>query len=100
MTNTLTQPSYVDKATAFSKGLAGFANGNPYIQFDNWSELPKGANRDSVRLQSTASWNGGVLIFDVAEMPYGLGTWPAFWSNGPDWPNGVSHSHQVSLSHN
>ena len=65
--------NYVDKDTAFSKGLAGFSGGNPYIQFDNWSTLPKGANRDSVRLQSVNGWNGGVLIFDVATMPYGLG---------------------------
>ncbi|TIB36352.1 hypothetical protein E3P84_00981 [Wallemia ichthyophaga] len=82
--------AYVDKATAFSKGLAGYDSGTPYIQFDNWSQLSATGDgkRDSVRIQSDDSWNGGVLTFDVAQMPYGLGTWPAFWTNGPDWPNG------------
>ncbi|TIC73458.1 hypothetical protein E3Q00_02939 [Wallemia mellicola] len=80
--------NYVDKDTAFSNGLAGFTNGSPFIQFDNWSTLPQGGKRDSVRLQSVDSWNGGILLFDVETMPYGLGTWPAFWSNGPDWPYG------------
>ena len=25
---------------------------------------------------------------DARHMPYGCGTWPAWWSNGPNWPYG------------
>lgn len=25
---------------------------------------------------------------DSVHMPTGCGTWPAFWSNGPNWPDG------------
>ena len=29
-----------------------------------------------------------MVIFDAAHMPAGCGTWPAWWQNGPNWPNG------------
>ncbi|KAF8742061.1 Glycoside hydrolase family 16 protein, partial [Rhizoctonia solani] len=45
-------------------------------------------NRKSVRLHSHVTYNGGLVILDAVHMPYGCGTWPAFWSNGPNWPNG------------
>lgn len=44
-------------------------------------------NRKSIRLHSRNIFNGGLLILDAVHMPVGCGTWPAFWTNGPDWPN-------------
>ncbi|KAG8696922.1 hypothetical protein FRC08_006845 [Ceratobasidium sp. 394] len=44
-------------------------------------------NRKSVRVHSNYVINGGLVILDAVHMPYGCGTWPAFWSNGPNWPN-------------
>jgi hypothetical protein len=44
-------------------------------------------NRKSVRIHSNYVFNGGLVIMDAVHMPYGCGTWPAFWSNGPEWPN-------------
>jgi len=29
-----------------------------------------------------------LFIIDLAHMPTGCGTWPAFWTVGPNWPNG------------
>lgn len=43
-------------------------------------------NRQSVRIHSNYVINGGLVILDAVHMPYGCGTWPAFWSNGPNWP--------------
>ena len=51
--------------------------------------------RKAVRLESHYQTSGDVLIIiDLTHMPTsighladGCGTWPAFWSFGPDWPN-------------
>lgn len=44
--------------------------------------------RKSVRIHSKYVFNGGLIILDAVHMPVGCGTWPAFWANGPNWPNG------------
>ncbi|KAI9511616.1 glycoside hydrolase family 16 protein [Russula earlei] len=41
-----------------------------------------------VRISSTKSYNGGLFIADFAAMPYGCAVWPAYWTLGPNWPNG------------
>lgn len=43
--------------------------------------------RDSIRLTSKATFQSGLFIVDLAHMPTGCGTWPAFWLVGPGWPN-------------
>jgi hypothetical protein len=49
------------------------------------SPAPNG--RMSVRLESKQSYNQGLIIADIAHMPGSIcGTWPAFWTIGPDWP--------------
>ncbi len=45
-------------------------------------------NRQSIRLESLFTYTGGLIIIDAVHMPTGCGTWPAFWSNGPNWPVG------------
>lgn len=45
-------------------------------------------NRRSVRITTTFSYTGGLVLLDAVHMPTGCGTWPAFWSNGPNWPAG------------
>jgi hypothetical protein len=45
-------------------------------------------NRKSVRIETKNSFNYGILIGDFVHMPTGCGTWPAFWTNGPNWPAG------------
>ena len=45
-------------------------------------------NRKSVRITTEYSYTGGLVLLDAVHMPTGCGTWPAFWSNGPNWPAG------------
>jgi hypothetical protein len=50
---------------------------------------PQVANaRQSIRITTQSQINGGLVIMDAVHMPTGCGTWPAFWSNGPNWPAG------------
>ncbi|KAJ7151515.1 glycoside hydrolase family 16 protein [Mycena filopes] len=44
--------------------------------------------RKSIRITTNKSFTGGLVIMDAVHMPTGCGTWPAFWSNGPNWPTG------------
>lgn len=43
----------------------------------------------SVRLSSQKTYNAGTLFLaDIQAMPTGCATWPAYWTVGPNWPNG------------
>jgi len=43
--------------------------------------------RNSVRLEGRKSYNKGLFVLDVKEMPGVCGMWPAFWSLGQEpWP--------------
>jgi beta-glucanase (GH16 family) len=44
--------------------------------------------RQSVRITTQFTYTGGLVIMDSVHMPTGCGTWPAFWSDGPNWPAG------------
>lgn len=51
---------------------------------------PTARGRDSIRITSNTVYEDAVVILDVAHIPFGCGTWPAFWSlsaKGP-WPLG------------
>ncbi|GAA93496.1 glycoside hydrolase family 16 protein [Mixia osmundae IAM 14324] len=83
------QVQFVDAATATSAKLAYVnSDGQAIIKMDDTSNLASGQARKSVRLTSKNSFTQGLLIMDAAKMPYGCGTWPAFWTVGPNWPNG------------
>ncbi|OOQ88995.1 putative endo-1,3(4)-beta-glucanase [Penicillium brasilianum] len=56
--------------------------------------------RNSVRVESKATYDSGRFVFDIIHTPYGCGTWPALWlTDGANWPqNGEidileSHNH-------
>lgn len=65
--------------------------------------------RPSVRISSQTTIQYGLLILDAAHLPYGEGTWPAFWLLGADgnWPDsgeidiyeGVGDSLQNTVSY-
>ena len=58
---------------------------NVRIVVDSIDKSPNG--RPSVRLTSLKSYQSGLIVLDVDHMPGGIcGTWPAFWTVGPDWP--------------
>ncbi|KAK7191908.1 hypothetical protein DPSP01_011335 [Paraphaeosphaeria sporulosa] len=77
---------YVDEATARSSGLID-ASGPPVpVKWgvDTVNKDPEG--RASVRLESKTAYNKGLVVIDLEHMPFGCGTWPAFWMFGPNWP--------------
>ncbi|KAI9749818.1 MAG: hypothetical protein M4579_006722, partial [Chaenotheca gracillima] len=77
---------YVDEATAQGAGLIQTNSDSVYIGVDHTNMAPNG--RQSVRLGSTKSYTHGLFIADIAHMPGGIcGTWPAFWTVGPNWPS-------------
>ncbi|KAH9060757.1 glycoside hydrolase family 16 protein [Lactarius vividus] len=76
---------YVDQATAQSSNLTSInSDGNVIMRVDTTPQVT--GNRPSVRIQSQFSFTGGLVIMDSVHMPTGCGTWPAFWTNGPTWP--------------
>ncbi|PNS17978.1 hypothetical protein CAC42_3937 [Sphaceloma murrayae] len=78
---------YVDQATAEQAGLIKRRNGGIYMGVDYTNKAPNG--RQSVRLTSYAKYNvGSLMILDLKHMPVGCGTWPAYWTVGPNWPAG------------
>ena len=67
--------------------ISGGTGGAASFGVDNTTQTPNG--RPSVRITSNKSYQAGSLVvLDVAHMPGGIcGTWPAFWTVGPNWPN-------------
>lgn len=51
---------------------------------------PASRGRDSIRITSHNAYNDSMIVLDLAHMPEGCATWPAFWtiSQGGPWPNG------------
>ena len=51
---------------------------------------PSDRGRDSIRITSQKAYDDSVIVLDIAHMPEGCSTWPAFWTisqSGP-WPKG------------
>ncbi|TXT07726.1 uncharacterized protein COLE_04650 [Cutaneotrichosporon oleaginosum] len=89
---TLGKTNYVDQWTARSRGLAWTRGTQFGMTCDTSSIVPDSPGvrgRDSIRIHSKG-WFGEVLVVaDIAHMPDGCGTWPAFWTNGyGPWPQG------------
>jgi len=81
--------NYVDETTAQNAELAYVdSTGVAILAVDDTHNVAPGSNRDSVRIGSKKSYDGGLFIVDLAAMPYGCSVWPAWWSVGPDWPAG------------
>ncbi|KIV77202.1 hypothetical protein PV11_09019 [Exophiala sideris] len=79
--------NYVDQSTAQSDGLIS-SNGSAIYMGVDHTNVASGSGRSSVRLTSTKSYTHGLIILDLEHMPGGIcGTWPAFWTVGPNWPN-------------
>ncbi|EMC95257.1 glycoside hydrolase family 16 protein [Baudoinia panamericana UAMH 10762] len=79
---------YVDQGTAQSAGYINETSSSVYIGTD-YHNVASSSGRQSVRITSNKAYNAGTLIvLDLAHMPGGeCGTWPAFWTVGPNWPN-------------
>ncbi|KAH7883790.1 glycoside hydrolase family 16 protein [Phlebopus sp. FC_14] len=78
---------YVDQPTAQSAGLIEINNsGNAVMRVETTPQVQ--TNRKSVRITTEQIFTEGLVIMDAVHMPTGCGTWPAFWTNGPNWPAG------------
>ncbi|KAF8906247.1 glycoside hydrolase family 16 protein [Gymnopilus junonius] len=81
--------NFQSREDAIKKGLAFVqADGTTVLAVDDFTTLPVGSKRDTVRISSKKSYNSGLFIADFFSMPHGCSVWPAYWSVGPQWPAG------------
>ena len=81
--------TYVNQSYAESAGLVRTTDsGSLYLGVDYESVLTvDGPGRESVRIESNEYYDQGLYVVDIQHMPGSIcGTWPAFWTVGPDWP--------------
>lgn len=78
---------FLDQSAAQAAGLIETNNNSVYMGVDH-TNIASAPGRASVRLTSTKAYNHALIILDAAHMPQGCGTWPAFWTVGPNWPHG------------
>lgn len=76
---------YVNQSIATSLNMIASSASSVYIGAEYNKIQPSG--RPSVRITSKKSYDSALVIVDLAHMPQGCGTWPAFWMLGPNWPN-------------
>ncbi|KAL0956281.1 hypothetical protein HGRIS_002439 [Hohenbuehelia grisea] len=82
--------NYVDLQTALAQNLT-YADSNKFVmRADATQMVPTDSRgRNSVRITSKAAYDDSIMTIDLQHMPYGCGTWPAWWTlsqQGP-WPN-------------
>lgn len=78
---------YVSASDAWNEGLISINAAGHAIMSVDTTEVVSGS-RKSVRIHGNKVWTGGMVIMDAYHMPTGCGTWPAWWQNGPNWPEG------------
>ncbi|KAL4922922.1 concanavalin A-like lectin/glucanase domain-containing protein [Aspergillus aurantiobrunneus] len=78
---------YVDKSTAQRLNLTYATETSATLKVDSTTQnATKG--RNSVRIESKATYDSGLFLFDVIHTPHGCATWPALWlSDGYNWPD-------------
>lgn len=82
--------TYVNQSYAQDTGLVKVTDsGSLYMGVDHETILTAdGPGRESVRIESNEYYDQGLYVIDIAHMPGSIcGTWPAFWTVGPDWPD-------------
>lgn len=83
--------NYLSLEESKAKNLA-YATEDKFFMFpDSKNKVKSGARgRDSNRISSKRTFDESVVILDLQHMPYGCGTWPAFWSYSQTelWPTG------------
>ncbi|KJK84530.1 hypothetical protein H634G_00051 [Metarhizium anisopliae BRIP 53293] len=82
--------NYLGRTEAIDAGLAAVQDKEVILKVDSKTTIAKGAKirgRDSVRLESKARLNQGLMIARFTHLPQSAcGTWPAFWTVGDTWP--------------
>lgn len=90
-TNTTGNVLYQTREVASQQGLATVNSaGNVIIKVDNTTS---GANnptfgRNSIKILSNGALTvGSLMIMDAVHMPFGCSVWPAYWTQGSNWPD-------------
>lgn len=81
---------YLGADQAIADGLATVdCDNTTTLAVDANQTVSVGGNRNSVRISSPETYSSGLFIADFAKMPFGCGTWPAYWTVGTttDWPD-------------
>ncbi|KKK21763.1 hypothetical protein ARAM_001696 [Aspergillus rambellii] len=77
---------YVNESTALALNLTYATDLSATIKVDTTRKNPI-SGRQSVRIESKATYDTGLFLFDILHSPYGCGTWPALWlTDGYHWP--------------
>jgi len=76
--------TYLTRAEAERDHLVGTSGSSGAVFMA--STTGTGARPKSIRLMTKQTYNKGLFILDVAHVPTGPGTWPAWWMYGPNWP--------------
>ncbi|ETI25676.1 hypothetical protein G647_02450 [Cladophialophora carrionii CBS 160.54] len=83
--------TYYSQSSAQLTGLINASDSSPVYIGSDYNTLigsTQAAGRPSVRISTKRSWTHGLFIGDFNHAPGGIcGTWPAFWTLGPNWPN-------------
>jgi len=77
---------FVDADDAVASGMIQVDGGQILMSADRTNDTTSSGRR-SIRVQSNPTFDEAIIIIDLEHMPSGCGTWPAFWTCGPDWPN-------------
>jgi len=77
---------YVPPATAQSNHMLDLVTNNQIRLGANASS--SGPVKSIKAMSSFVMEEGSLWLVDVAHFPTGCGQWAAFWSYGPNWPNG------------
>ena len=80
---------YVTEDVAIQNGFARLSDHNTALIYpDTTNKWPRGGpqGRPSVRIISDNTYTHGMFVLDLVHMPWGCGTWPAYWLLGPNWP--------------
>ncbi|KAK5987219.1 putative endo-1,3(4)-beta-glucanase [Cladobotryum mycophilum] len=80
---------YQGRDQALAQGLVAVRNNEVYVGVDHTTVLrgPGYPGRNSVRLESKASYKRGLIVARFTHLPFNrCGTWPSFWTLGNNWP--------------
>ncbi|TFK92177.1 glycoside hydrolase family 16 protein [Polyporus arcularius HHB13444] len=88
--------NWLNQSAATAANLTSINSaGRAVIKVDDFTNLPNVTvvtdqlKRNSVTLSTHDFFPvGSVFIFDAVHIPFGCSVWPAFWTRGPNWPNG------------
>ena len=76
---------YVTKDVAWQNGYVQEGD-QAIMSVDTTNKWPRGGDgRPATRIISNNAYTHGLFILDLEHMPWGCGTWPAYWLLGPDW---------------